>query len=337
MMKRQNTTRRRFIGIFAAASGLAMTPLTLRHAFATLGTARQGASWRGIALGADAELHIDHPDAAFAQKLIDKSVAEVHRLERIFSLYQDDSALSVLNRQGHLDNPPADLLRLLAESQYFGKLTDGAFDPTVQPLWRIYAEHFAQPNADPNGPDTRAIASALAVVDYTAIDVNPERIQLLRPGMALTLNGIAQGYITDKIVQQLRAAGLDRALVDMGEIHGVNTRSHAMPWRVGLADPSTPGKIVRTIEIDNQALATSAGSGTPLDAAGRHTHIFNPKTGSSQSRYRSVTVMAAHATQADALSTAFSTMGLDAIEPIVEAGGAKAWVTRNDGSVAVLG
>jgi thiamine biosynthesis lipoprotein len=339
MMKRRTTSRRRFIGIFAAASGIAMTPLTPRHALAspmTL-TAPQAVSWRGIALGADAELHIHHTDPETAQRLIDKSVAEVHRLESIFSLYQEDSALSVLNRQGYLENPPADMLRLLSESQYFGRLTGGAFDPTVQPLWRAYADHFSAPDADPDGPDSRVIARAMALVDYAAIDVSPERIQLLRPGMALTLNGIAQGYITDKIVQQLRAAGLDRALVDMGEIHGLNTQRQSAPWRVGLADPLIPGNIVQTVEINNQALATSAGNGTTLDASGRHTHIFDPKTGRSQSRYRSVTVMAAHATQADALSTAFSTMSLEAIRPIVETARAKVWVTSNDGAVTVLG
>lgn len=337
MMKRHNTSRRRFIGIFAAASGLAMTPMALRHALASPSTVPQAASWRGIALGADAELHIHHPDPATAQRLIDSSVAEVHRLERIFSLYQEDSALSVLNRQGYLDNPPADMLRLLSESQYFGKLTDGAFDPSVQPLWQVYAEHYSVIDADPNGPDSQAIARALSLVDYASIDVSTERIKLLRPGMALTLNGIAQGYITDKIVQQLRAAGLDRALVDMGEICGLNTQSDAMPWRVGLADPLIPGKIVQTVEIRNQAVATSVGSATTLDAAGRYTHIFNPKTGANPSRHRSVTVMAAHATQADALSTAFSTMSLDAMRPIVEAAGVKVWVTLDDGSVANLG
>ena len=68
--------------------------------------------WRGVALGADAELHLLHPDRDAARRLIDSAVDELRRLETVFSLYRDDSALAVLNRQGHLNDPPADLLRL---------------------------------------------------------------------------------------------------------------------------------------------------------------------------------------------------------------------------------
>ncbi|MGY6273307.1 FAD:protein FMN transferase [Achromobacter denitrificans] len=143
-----NPTRRRFIGIAAAASALALAPFPARRALASIAPT----VWRGVALGADAELRLYHPDAQVAQRLIEQSLQELRRLEGIFSLYRDDSALALLNREGSLDNPPADLLRLLSVSQRYGRLTGGTFDPTVQPLWKLYAEHFAQPGADPAGP-----------------------------------------------------------------------------------------------------------------------------------------------------------------------------------------
>ncbi|NYT60993.1 FAD:protein FMN transferase [Alcaligenaceae bacterium] len=335
-MKQTIQTRRRFIGIIAAASGLAMVPLALRQARASYAPAVQPVIWRGVALGADAELRIYHPDPVIAQKLIDQSVAEVHRLEKIFSLYQEDSALSLLNRQGFINSPPADLLRLLAESQHFSQLTGGAFDPTVQPLWKLYAGHFSTAQADPDGPGIAAVTQALSLVDYSALELDPAYIRYLRPDMAMTLNGIAQGYITDRVTQLLRNAGLDRALIDMGEIQGLNKLDGAEPWKVGLADPDDPKKVFDTVEIRNQALATSGGYGTHLDTAGRFTHIFDPKTGLSQPRYRSVSVTAANATTADALSTAFSTMSLPDAEQVIKKLGVKAWFLMEDGSKVVV-
>lgn len=336
-------TRRRFLGITAAASALALAPgaLRLAHATAAAQPARgiEPLHWRGVALGADAELRLYHPDPAAAQNLLRQALAEIQRLESLFSLYREDSALAALNRQGRLDEPPADLLRLLNESTHYSRLTRGAFDPSVQPLWNLYADHFLQPGADPAGPAAAALRAALARVDYRAIQAEPNRIQLQRPGMALTLNGIAQGYITDRITELLRAGGLDRALVDLGEIRGLDDHpaAGAAPWRVGLARPQAPEQVYTMVDVHNQALATSGGYGTPLDPAGRHTHLFDPHTGRAQPRYRSVSVLAGTATMADALSTAFSNMALADTAAVVRQLGLRAWFVLADGSVTEQG
>lgn len=336
-MKPLTQSRRRFIGICAAASGLSIVPGVLRSALAMPSPALEPVSWSGVALGADAQLRIYHADPVQAQKLIDMSLAEVNRLEKIFSLYREDSALSILNRQGYLDHPPADLLRLLAESQHFSQLTGGSFDPTVQPLWKVYAGHFSQPDADQHGPGKAAVQQALALVDYRAVEIDPAQIRFSMAGMAMTLNGIAQGYITDRIVTLLRNAGLGRALVDMGEIRGLDQQNSGMPWRVGLADPAQAEQIFETLEIRNQALATSGGYGMHMDTAGRFTHIFDPKTGLSQPRYRSVSVMAENATIADALSTALSNMDLADAKHVIETRNIKAWFVLPDGSRVTVG
>jgi len=324
-------SRRRFLGILAASSLTAAAGATgvvaaTPQPKATLHT------WRGIALGADAQLQISHADPIAAQRLIRQAVAEMHRLEKIFSLYRADSALSTLNRQGFLNDPPADLVILLSESRRFGDMTAGAFDPTVQPLWDLYAAHFSRPGARADGPDASALNAALARVDYAAVRADLRQIRYLRPGMAMTLNGIAQGYITDRVTELLRNAGLDRALVDMGEIRGLDVHHSAAPWRVGLADPDHPEKIFETLEITNQAVSTSGGYETRIDPAGRFTHLFDPKTGSGMPRYRSVSIMADQATTADALSTAFSLMPLAATNAIVGQLGVKAWFVLRDGT-----
>ncbi len=167
-------------------------------------------------MGADASLQINHPDRNVADRLIERARSEVARLEKIFSLYNEESALCVLNRAGALDHPPPDLVRLLSEADRYFRLTGGAFDVTVQPLWLLYARHFGRADADPLGPQGADLAEALARIGADAIAVDEREIRFRHPGMAITLNGIAQGYITDRVTELLRAEGLDRSLVDMG-------------------------------------------------------------------------------------------------------------------------
>ncbi|MBK3802141.1 FAD:protein FMN transferase [Azospirillum brasilense] len=325
------TTRRRFLGIAATAAGLALLPGGLRAVGVPVRT------WRGVALGADSVLQLAHPDPAEADRLIALCLEEVARLERVFSLYRTDSALARLNRDGVLDAPPADLVRLLSEAAAFSRRTDGAFDPTVQPLWQLYAGHFARPGADPAGPPEAVLRAARELVDHRKLRVEPGRIAFAGRGMAVTLNGIAQGYVTDRVSERLRAEGMTDVLVDLGEIRALGHHPSGRPWSVGLADPLVEGRNAGTLEIADQAVATSGGYGTPFDAAGRFTHLFDPATGGCAREWLAVTVLAPDATTADALSTALS------VAPEARAAvlldrfpGTAARLTRRDGSVLAL-
>lgn len=325
-------TRRRVIAIGAVAAGLSLLPHRLLRA--------EGVPtrvWRGVALGADASLTIAHPDPAEADRLIALSLEEVSRLERVFSLYRADSALRRLNRDGVLDAPPTDLVRLLAQAAAFGRSTGGAFDPTVQPLWQLYAGHFARPGADPAGPPAGAVRAARALVDVRALRVEPDHIAFAAPGMAVTLNGIAQGYITDRVTERLKAEGMDRVLVDMGELRALGHHPSGRPWTVGLADPADPDRTVETLELADSALATTGGYGTRFDAAGRFAHLFDPASGACAAHWQAVTVQAPDATTADALSTALSVVPEDRVPAILAAHpGVTARFTRPDGRILRL-
>jgi len=314
MTSSYNPGRRRVLRLVAAAGGLAMVP-GLKAAAAV--PRLEPRVWRGTALGAEASITLYHPDAERARWLIGRCVAELRRLEAIFSLYRADSALSILNRQGHLSVPPVDLVRLLAEARTLSEVTDGAFDVTVQPLWTLYADHFRQADADPAGPRPEAIAATLERVGYGAVAVSAGRIAFEKPDMAVTLNGIAQGYITDRVADLLRAAGVDNVLVDLGEARALGRHEDGRPWKVGLADPLRPAQIARVVELADMALATSAGYGTRFDSQGRHHHLFDPTTGRSATRYLSVSVMARSATVADALSTGLVNVPLDRAEAVM--------------------
>lgn len=308
-----NLSRRRFIGISAAATGLGLVPLGAAGA-PPASAAGHLVVWHGTALGAVATLQIHHRDRAAAERLVARALAEVRRLEGLFSLYRDDSLLVALNRRGVIEAPPAEFVRLLEESLRFARLTDGAFDPTVQPLWQLYAAHFSKSDADPEGPPAGALEATLARIGHRHLVVGRDRIAFARRGMALTLNGIAQGYVTDRVVDLLRAEGIESSLVDMGEARAFGHRPDGAAWTAGILDPQTANAIAVTLPLDNRAVATSGGYGFRFDPAGRFDHLFDPHTGRSPGRYASVSVVMPTACAADALSTAFSMMSVENIE-----------------------
>ncbi|MFZ5737582.1 MAG: FAD:protein FMN transferase [Pseudomonadota bacterium] len=310
-MSQSALTRRRFVTIAASAFGIAMLGRAVPS------RASEPVRWRGSALGAQVSIEIHHPDRAAAAKLVETSVREVRRLEQLFSLYRPDSAICALNRSGVLIAPDPDMVVLLQTTLRLAEQTGGAFDPTVQPLWELYRRHFEQTGADPAGPGEADVASVLAKVGYHDVLVSADRIALKRPGAAVTLNGIAQGFATDRVVDLLRSGGMTTTLVDIGEIRAIGARPDGAPWRVGLADPEKAEIELGAIELVDRAVATSSGAGFRFDPVGRFTHLFDPSTGHSPSLYRSVSVVAPTATEADALSTAFSVLDHSRIAAIV--------------------
>lgn len=309
-MSNRIISRRRMIAITAMAAGFAV--LTGRPA-----QAYEATRWHGSALGAQVSIEIYHHDRVEAERLVQQCVLTVRRLEAQFSLYRTDSAICALNRTGILVAPDADMVALLQASLSFAKLTDGAFDPTVQPLWLLYAEHFSTGDLDPTGPSPADVAAALDKVGHRDLLVGRDRIALAKRGAAITLNGIAQGYATDRVVDLMRQADLSTTLVNMGGIRAIGARPDGAPWRVGLADPGRAGALTETIDLADRAVATTAGAGFQFDVSGRFTHLFDPATGRSPALYRTVSVIASTATEADALSTAFAMMPPDRIRDIV--------------------
>ena len=309
-------SRRRFITLAAVAAGL---PLLLKAGRAQAQLVR----WEGTALGGPASIQLYHTNEAVAQQAIAEALAELRRLEAIFSLYRPDSAISQLNREGKLDRAPADLMTMLERGLSLAKISDGVYDPTVQPLWNLYFNHFAAANPDPDGPSARELAAALALVDWRQVEVDhaSNRIAFARPGMGLTLNAGAQGYVTDKVADVLRAHGFDRMLVDMGEPRVFSAKPDGSAWTIGIANPADRNKEITSLDVVDKCIATSGGYGTILDKAGRFTHIFNTRTGGTAPAMFSVSVVAKSGFAADGLSATMLMAPVDKRQAILKAGG----------------
>lgn len=304
----KTVNRRRVLFIGAALAGAALVPPAMA------GSALPVARWRGVALGADAQLQLAGVSDTEAAPVFAAVEREIARLEAVFSLYRADSAVSRLNATGVLDNPPPELLELLATARSVWHATGGLFDPTVQPLFRALAEHVAG-GATPGLRIEDHLADALALVGFDKVSFDTRAVRLARPGMALTFNGIAQGYLTDRVSQLLRGRGYSNILVDLGEIRALGPGRHGGGWLVGLAGHGATA-MPQPIAVTDRAVATSAMHGTTVDAKGTAGHILHPLKGTAPAYREQVTVMDASATRADALSTAAVLMDDAAIETL---------------------
>ncbi|MGA1109495.1 MAG: FAD:protein FMN transferase [Pseudomonadales bacterium] len=318
-------SRRKMLSISGASLALAGSVFGLR----ALVGAPQPVRWYGEALGAFSSITLWHPDAKVASRAIQKMLVEVDRLDKVFSLYRADSEINALNRDGRLELASLDLVEVLEISHFVSELSAGAFDPSVQVLWRLLAQGGAR------RVDSQDYRKACALVDYTNVTVTGRTVEFSKTGTELGLNGIAQGYITDRITEILGNEGFESAVIELGELRALGSPPNGGAFRVGMVDPLSPREINTEVDL-RSALAVSAGYGMDFGAPSDH-HILDPHSGKSATGLLQVAVEADKAVWADALSTAIYVAGENgALSLLAGFPGARARIVRNDGTTAFI-
>ncbi len=234
----------------------------------------------GTAFGTTVRITATAANELVANGSIDAGFAEIRRIERAFSLYDAKSELSVLNRLGYL-RAPSNLMRVLMEHcNYYWETSKGAFDPTVEGQQR----------------------------GWQNVIWRDEEISFAQPEMAISFNGIAQGYAADLALEAMRNTGAISAVVDTGEtgISGSDEKLFA------ISNPRDPLHTLGHVSATTGFLATSGDYMTYFKADFSEHHIIDPVTGHSPIELASVTVYAQTGAEADALATAFMVMGRDA-------------------------
>ena len=265
--------------------------------------------WQGVSLGARSKIEIHHHSEKLANDVLGSIVNDLAKYEKIFSLYKKDSQLTLLNNNSIIKEADVSLLDLLKKSKEISKLTEGAFDVTVQPLWQFYSQHFIT-NKNQFSPNSKDIELVKKLVDWKKIKIKNNIISFENKSMKATLNGIAQGWITDQITNKLKASGINNVLVDLGETYALGKYNNKRPWVIGLEGPDG---IADKIQLVNKAVATSGGYGTIFDNSAKFHHVFDPKSGYSANRHKAISIVSDHAWIADALSTAALSMEKDKI------------------------
>ncbi|MEM1295738.1 MAG: FAD:protein FMN transferase [Verrucomicrobiota bacterium] len=264
--------------------------------------------WRGTVMGTEGSVLFhsrSEKDARFVMNAVNQEAA---RLEAVFSLENASSTIRHLNQNGQLKNPPFEFVEALKLCGEVHEMTDGAFDPTVQPLWEVYDAHFGNRQGESEPPPPNLVDEALAKVDFRAVEFSDDSVSFTKSGMSLTLNGMAQGFISEKIARFILGLGVTHALVNLGEYCALGPPRGNDGWKVAIESSRTSEEFFDTLSLVYGGLATSGGYGYRFDQSGKFHHLFNPRGEAPPNVNRVVVVEAPDAGLADALSTAGAVM-----------------------------
>lgn len=251
-------------------------------------------------------------DPRLADAAIKACFTQMSAHEAVLSRFLPGSQLSELNQAGATHDPHPALLAVLRQSQELSQLTDGAFDVTIHPLLSLYRSSQTLPSDD-------AIQQALNLVDYRKLKFDEGSVRFEQPGMSITLDGIAKGFIVDEGVTELQNLGFTNVMVEAGgDLMALVEKATHAPWKIGLQAPrAESGNLLTTLTVSNQALATSGDYLQTFSTDFTNHHIIDPRTGYSSLELASVSVLAPTVMMADGLATSVMVMGesgLDLIE-----------------------
>lgn len=263
-------------------------------------------SW---AMGQTVHLRLFHPSAEAGREAAQAACGELRRVEARLSLFDDASDLAELNRQAGRGwwRAGPDLRAVLASAEQMRLESAGAFNVAVEPLMRVWG--FRAPRK--SVPGVRELLEAREAVAAARVEFDGERVALPAAHTALDFGGIAVGYGLDRAGAMLRARGVVAALLEVsGDLLAIGAPPGEAGWPIDLVDPHHAGKMLRTVRIRDEALATSGNSATVVHLAGRTVgHVMDPVLGEPASRLAQATVAAPTGIAADARSTALLVRG----------------------------
>lgn len=196
------------------------------------------------------------------------------RAERDLTRFSPGSALSRLNRAVGTERAvrvPPMLARALAAAWRAFRISRGQFDPRI-----IGALEAAGERAGVELPD-----SPLALAPHDRWLELGRRRHIARVTAPIDLGGIGKGLALRWAADALRGAGHDRFLLSAGgDVIAAGVGPLDRPWIIGIEDPSGERSPLLTVELSDEAVATSSIAVRAWrDASGhpRH-HLIDPTT-----------------------------------------------------------
>ena len=277
------------------------------------------------ALGTFVTITIVHPDINEGRRALRCGFEAIHRIHNLMNGYQQSSEVGALNREGHYEGVSDDTKRVIEKANSFSELSGGNFDITVLPLVKLW-----EANKSKNRVPTDAeIGEALERVGYRNIAIEDKKVSFRKAGMGITLAGVAKGYAVDKAIEALNRENIKHALVNAGgDIRAIGGKKENIPWKIAIRDPRNLTQVVTTVELYDQAIATS---GTYRRS---FADIVNPMAGRPAQGVLSSTVLAREAIDADILATCLYIMEPEKGKELIgKRDGVRAFVIRGDGNI----
>ena len=243
---------------------------------------------------------------AVGPKVEDEILAEIDRLEAIFSLYQKDSEFNrwQTTHEADIEVSP-ELAEVLSLSETWRARSRNAFNPAVEALtqkWKAGAQSGQTPDANELQTLAREIGAPLW-------EVEAGRARRLTNHRA-SLNSVAKGYIIDRACAVARHnAAVDDVIVNIGgDLRHVGRGA----INVFIADPfarADNAPSLAQVRLHNVSLATSGRARRGFQIGERwFSHVLDPRTGWPVEQTVSASAIAPDALTADVLATICSVM-----------------------------
>ncbi|HOV94665.1 MAG TPA: FAD:protein FMN transferase [Spirochaetales bacterium] len=256
------------------------------------------------------------------EKILDEAFARLREIENRMSANKEGTEIAAINEASGKKpvTVTPDTFYVISKALEYAQKTNGAFDPTVEPLvklWNIGSE-------DAKVPPLSKIKSALALIDYKKVQMDPDKltVYLPVPGMRLDLGAIAKGYAADEIEKIMVANKVKSAIIDLGgNVFVYGKKKDGTPWRVGIQNPySDRGEYIGLVTGGQMTVVTSGVYERYFIENGkRYHHILDTKTGFPvDNGLISVSIVTESSIDADALSTSVFALGLDKGMKLVE-------------------
>ncbi|UQA61584.1 FAD:protein FMN transferase [Polyangium aurulentum] len=263
-------------------------------------------------------------DEAAIRPKLQKAVDEIRRLERLMTTWRDDSEISRINQAAGKAAVAVgpETFEVIKRSISVAAQSDGVFDisfESMRDLWRF------DENKVEEVPSREAIDKARELIDYRKIKLDDaaRSVRLDKPGMRISLGGIAKGYGVDAASRVLLGEGLTSFFIQAGgDLYVRGKKPDGSPYRVGARDPrgQGPSDFFALIDVTDHAFSTAGDYERSFVKDGkRWHHIIDPRTGYPARASRSVTVWAKDAFTADGIDDAIFILGPEKGLPLCEA------------------
>jgi thiamine biosynthesis lipoprotein len=276
------------------------------------------------ALGTFVTITIVHPDAKEGIGAIGAAFDEIHRIHDLMNVNKQTSEVSILNEKGYYEGVSDDTRYVIQRANSFSELFEGFFDITILPVLELWKESVSKSKV----PTDVEINRKLRLVNHRDIFIEDKKVSFKKPGMGITLAGVAKGFAVDKAIEVLSRRHMKHALVNAGgDIRVIGGKGEGIPWKIAIRDPRNHTRVVTTVELYDQAIATS---GTYRRS---FSDIINPRVGRPAQGVLSSTVIAETAMDADILATCLFVLGAEKDKALSrKLDGVKSFVIGSEGS-----
>ncbi len=248
-----------------------------------------------------------------AKKNIAEAVAEISRIEKIISSWDETSETSEINRNAGIKpvKISAELFGLIERSIKISEITDGAFDisyASMDEVWKF-------DGSMRHPPTPEQITISIAKVGYQKIQLDKEQLTVFLPdeGMKIGFGALGKGYAADKAKELMLSKKVFAGVINAsGDLTTWGRQATGEKWIVGISNPLDREKVFSWLPLDESSIATSGNYEKYLFFEGeKHSHIIDPRTGYPSKGISSVSVFSKSAELCDALATAVFIMGID--------------------------